>query len=172
MPKYLETPSFHASEEELPLISVSHSGKAGAGTVSFKMVYGTDTGLMIAHRIQGYHSKPHYHDCEQFNYILDGELMFFIEEEGYLCKPGDIIRVPRNATHWVWVTAPEGCKMLETHTAPLIGDPALGEGAVPLVGPGEDFKEPVGAENTFTDYDKLAEVEAKVFKKYGLEMPA
>lgn len=168
MSKDWNRPGFHANVDELPLIQVQHSGSAGTGSVNFKMVYGEDTGLMVAKRDQGYHSKPHYHDCEQFNYILDGELWFFIEEEGYLCRKGDIVRVPRNAIHWVWVRDPNGCTMLETHTAPLTGDPKLANGAVALAHKDEDFSEPIGVDNTFTDYENLEAVEKRTFEKYGV----
>jgi quercetin dioxygenase-like cupin family protein len=47
--------------------------------LSVKMAYGTDTGIMVARCCKGYHSRPHKHDSEQWNYVLDGEI--------WLCVP-------------------------------------------------------------------------------------
>jgi mannose-6-phosphate isomerase-like protein (cupin superfamily) len=124
------------------------------------MVYGTDTGIMIASSEQGYHSSPHRHDAEQWNYILDGEIWFFIGEEGFRAVKGDVVRVPRNIVHWAWVRHSGGCTMLETHTPSLTGDPALAKGAVALVGPGE-VPDRNGVDNIFLDDPKAGEVEAR-----------
>jgi quercetin dioxygenase-like cupin family protein len=57
---------------------------------------------MMADRGAGYHTKPHVHDCEQWNYIISGEIWFFVEEHGYRCRKGDVMRIPRNRPHWAY----------------------------------------------------------------------
>ena len=57
---------------------------------------------MFAERAAGYHTSPHQHDCEQMNYIVSGEIYFFVDGRGYRCKAGDIMRIPRNKVHWAW----------------------------------------------------------------------
>jgi quercetin dioxygenase-like cupin family protein len=44
---------------------------------------------MVATRPPGYHTKPHMHVSEQINHVLEGEIWFFVEDKGYLCKKGD-----------------------------------------------------------------------------------
>lgn len=104
------------------------------GSVGAHIAYGCETSLMIATRQPQYHSKPHAHDSEQLNYVLEGELYVFIEDGGFLVKKGDIFRVPRNAIHWSWVQGTTPCVLLETHTPPLIGDPGVIDTAVALIG--------------------------------------
>ena len=150
---------YRINAKDIPPIGVAPPSQGAASTMSVKMVYGTDTGIMIAQRQQGYHSRPHYHDAEQFNYVLDGEIWFFIEEEGFRCVKGDIVRIPRNAVHWTWVRAEQGCAMLEAHTPSLTGDPALGKGGIAMVGPDEV---PVqGVTNLWVDHKQAAEVERR-----------
>ncbi len=110
---------------DVPPFKVAPPSQDKPSEIDVRMVYGTDTGMMIAARRKGYHSRPHWHDSEQFNYILDGEIWFFIGTQGFRCRKGDIVRVPRNEIHWTWVRARSGCTMLETHTPSLTGDPSL-----------------------------------------------
>jgi len=124
------------------------------------MVYGTDTGMMVARRNKGYHSRPHYHDSEQFNYVLEGEIWFFIGDEGFRCRQGDFVRVPRNIVHWTWVRSELGCTMVETHTPSLTGDPELVKGALPLVGPGE-VADQNGVDNIFIDFPQAKVIEVR-----------
>jgi mannose-6-phosphate isomerase-like protein (cupin superfamily) len=107
------------------------------GSVGAHIAYGRETSLMIATRQPQYHSKPHAHDCEQLNYVLEGELYVFIEDSGFLVKKGDVFRVPRNAIHWSLVQGTTPCVLLETHTPPLIGDPGVTDTAVALIGDDE-----------------------------------
>jgi mannose-6-phosphate isomerase-like protein (cupin superfamily) len=107
------------------------------GSVGAHIAYGCETSLMIATRQPQYRSKPHAHDSEQLNYVLEGELYVFIENGGFLVKKGDIFRVPRNAIHWSWVQGTMPCILLETHTPPLIGDPGVIDTAVALIGEDE-----------------------------------
>ncbi len=56
--------------------------------------YGNECSLMWATRAPGYHTTPHAHEAEQINYVLEGEIWFFVEEHGFLCKAGDFQRIP------------------------------------------------------------------------------
>jgi quercetin dioxygenase-like cupin family protein len=85
-------------------------------------VYGTETSLLLADREPGYHTNPHKHDCEQMNYILSGEIWFFVEDQAYRCGKGDIMRIPRNKLHWAWVRADSNCSVIESHSPPLPGN--------------------------------------------------
>jgi quercetin dioxygenase-like cupin family protein len=106
---------------DVPPFKVAPPSQEEPSEIDVRMVYGTDTGMMIAARQKGYHSRPHWHDSEQFNYVLDGEIWFFIGKDGFRCRKGDFVRVPRNEIHWTWVRAESGCTMLETHTPSLTG---------------------------------------------------
>ena len=109
-----------------------------AGSIGAQIVYGAESSMMVAVRQPQYHSRPHSHDAEQLNYVLDGELYVFVDQGGFLAKKGDVFRIPRGATHWSWVQGKVPCVLLEMHTPPLIGDPGVTETAVSLVGPDED----------------------------------
>jgi quercetin dioxygenase-like cupin family protein len=110
--------------------------------MSTKMVRGNESTLMLATRPGGYHSRPHKHDTEQMNYVLDGEIWVFVEDQFFLVKAGDFYRVPRNAVHWGWITSDQPCTILEVfapayvasghqNVAPLFAD---GEAPAPLTG--------------------------------------
>jgi quercetin dioxygenase-like cupin family protein len=103
------------------------------GSVGAQIAYGRDASLLIATRQPGYHSKPHLHDAEQLNYVLDGELLVFVESTGFLAKKGDVFRIPRNAIHWSWVQGDSPCVLLEAHSPPLVGDPGVTDTAVALM---------------------------------------
>ena len=103
------------------------------GSIGAKIAYGKDASIIVATRQPGYHSKPHLHDAEQLNYVLEGELYVFIDDTGFLVKRGDLFRVPRNAVHWSWVQGTTPCVLLEVHAPPLIGDPGITDTAVALM---------------------------------------
>lgn len=105
------------------------------GAMSTKMVYGNDCNLMVAVRAPGYHSNPHRHDCEQINYVLEGEVWVFMEDGGFLMKKGDFSRIPRNAIHWAWNRGTTDCTLVECH-APAC-DPLVRENAKGLYAEGE-----------------------------------
>lgn len=48
------------------------------------------------------HSHPH----EQVTYVVEGELLFFIEEQAHHLKPGDMITVPGSVAHTIQVLTP------------------------------------------------------------------
>jgi len=104
-----------------------------SGSVGAKIAYGADMSLLVATRQPGYHSKPHAHDCEQLNYVLEGELYVFVEDDGFLARKGDVFRIPRNAAHWSWVQGSSACVLLEAHAPPLIGDPGVIDTAAALI---------------------------------------
>jgi quercetin dioxygenase-like cupin family protein len=151
--------TYRINIDDVPQLHVTPPSQAAASTMSVKMVYGTDSGLMVARRSKGYHSRPHYHDSEQFNYVLEGEIWFFIEEEGFRCVKGDIVRIPRNKVHWTWVRAEEGCVMIESHTPSLTGDPDLAKGALAMTGPGE--VKHAGVNNLWVKYEKAEDIERR-----------
>src|SRR5215831_5305752 len=78
------------------------TGEAGTGSMVVRKGYGNECSLMIATRAPGYHTKPHQHESEQINYVMDGEIWFFVEDKGFHCKKGDFQRIPANTIHWAW----------------------------------------------------------------------
>jgi len=107
------------------------------GAIGARIAYGGESSLMVATRQPGYHSKAHRHDAEQMNYVLEGELYIFVERDGFLCRAGDVFRIPRNAVHWSWVRGSGPCVLLEVHTPALIGDPGVADTSLPLLADGE-----------------------------------
>ena len=83
--------------------------------------YGNECSLMIATRRPGYHTKPHQHESEQINYVLDGEIWFFVKDKGYLCKKGDFHRIPANTVHWAFNRSDKDATVAEAHSPGLIG---------------------------------------------------
>jgi quercetin dioxygenase-like cupin family protein len=152
---------YRVNLEDVPQMHVTPPSQEAPSTISVKMVYGSDTGLMIARREKGYHSRPHRHDSEQWNYVLDGEIWFFIGEDGFRCVKGDIVRVPRNLVHWTWVRAAEGCVMVESHTPSLTGDPDLAVRALAMPMPGETVDPSKGVNNIWVDYPQSVEIERR-----------
>jgi quercetin dioxygenase-like cupin family protein len=134
------------------------------GAMATKMVYGNDCNLMLATRGPGYHSNPHRHDAEQLNYVLEGEIWVFIDDDGFLTRKGDFCRIPRNALHWAWNRSDQDVTIIECH-APAC-DPLVRKNAVGLYGPGEvpDLSTAVNTERTDID---ASEVEARVLARAG-----
>ncbi len=155
---------YHVHSADVPAVDMAppdgkQSGRGGALTA--QMVFGSDTSIMIAERETGYHSKPHYHDAEQMNYVMDGSIWFFIGEEGFRAVKGDIVRIPRNAVHWAWVREPGNCVLFESHTPPLIGDEKMRNGAYPLLGADEDRSAITARENLWAEVDGIEAIEAR-----------
>lgn len=123
--------------------------KLKGGELVTKMVFGNTMSMMYAERPEDYHSTPHVHDSEQFNYVLKGKIWIFVEDEAMLMEPGDFSRVPEMAVHWSNVE--EGpCVMVESHSPPYIGDPDLA---------GEDYDKVVGL---FTDEEEPVPIDESV----------
>ncbi len=137
------------------------------GSVGAQIAYGMESSLMVATRQPQYHSKPHFHDCEQLNYVLEGELYIFVDDDGFLARKGDVFRIPRNAIHWSWVQGNTPCVLLEVHTPPLIGDPGVTDTALALIGDDESRDAIVAVPSHWPDgFDRDA-VEKKVLKTGG-----
>jgi quercetin dioxygenase-like cupin family protein len=90
--------------------------------------YGHSGGIMQAERPGGYHSRPHVHPCEQYNYVVAGELwLYILDEQGrrlaFRMREGDLSRVPTMAVHWSQNLTSEPIKMIEFHLPGLQDDP-------------------------------------------------
>ena len=153
--------ALHAKRESVPERKATRTGDQGVGSMVSTKGYGNECSLMIATRGAGYHTKPHVHESEQINYVLDGEIWFFVEEQGFHCKKGDFQRVPANKVHWAWNHSDQEAVVAEAHGPGLVGGKA-GEGAVALFDDGEKPQIRGPGENKYVPYDSAA-VEKKYF---------
>ncbi len=147
--------SLHVKSEYVPQRTTVQSGATGEGSMVVTKVYGNECSLMIAVRKSGYHTKPHVHESEQINYIMDGEIWFFVEEEGFHCKKGDFQRIPANKIHWAWNRSDRDAVVAEAHAPALIGGRA-GESALGLFADGESAQIRGPGVNQFVSYDYAA----------------
>lgn len=90
-----------------------------SGAMSTKVVHGNECSIVVARRESGYHSRPHYHESEQLNYVIEGEMWVFVEEEGFPVKAGDFFRVPANAVHWAYNRSSGPVTTFQVHCPPL-----------------------------------------------------
>jgi quercetin dioxygenase-like cupin family protein len=134
--------------------------KVRGGSMSTKMVYGNDSNLMVATRAPGYHSNPHRHDCEQLNYVAEGEVWVFVDGDAFLMKKGDFSRIPRNALHWAWNRSDKDCVLVEVH-APAC-DPSVRKNAFGLFAEGETPDLSTAVETIRTG-ESPEEVERRIF---------
>ena len=116
--------ALHVKSSDVTEIKRVQSGEAGTGSMVVRKGYGNECSLMIATRAPGYHTKPHQHESEQINYVLDGEIWFFVEDKGFHCKKGDFQRIPANTVHWAWNRSDSEATVAEAHAPALIGGPA------------------------------------------------
>jgi len=93
--------------------------QVSGGMLATQQVVGTNASLMIAERSGGYHSNPHVHDCEQLNYMIQGEVWIFIQDQAFHLRPGDFLRIPANIVHWAWNCTDEPCILAEAHLPAL-----------------------------------------------------
>lgn len=121
------------SLDEVPETCLVPAQYLAGGSIGAKIAYGLESSMMVAIRQPQYHSRPHTHDAEQLNYVLDGELYVFVDDRGFLARKGDVFRIPRNAVHWSWVQGDSPCVLLESHSPPLIGDAGVVDTAVALI---------------------------------------
>jgi mannose-6-phosphate isomerase-like protein (cupin superfamily) len=131
---------------------------------STQRIYGLESSLLFADRDPGYHTNPHRHDCEQLNYVLSGEIWFFIENKSWRCREGDIMRIPRDKVHWAWVRGTENCSVIEVHTPPLPGNGEVARKAAhSLLADDEELTDDRCAQNARVEMDKeeVSAVEAK-----------
>jgi quercetin dioxygenase-like cupin family protein len=122
-----------------------------------KVAYGNESSLMLATRPGGYHSKPHIHDTEQMNYVIDGEIWVFVDDQFFLVKAGDFYRVPAMAVHWGWITSDKPCTILEVFS-PTYVSPRM-TNAVPLFTDTETPapRKPIRQFHVSPDYAKIEE---------------
>jgi quercetin dioxygenase-like cupin family protein len=162
MPGYAKHSSLVATLADIPETNLVPAQFLSGGSVGAQIAYGRDTSIMVATRQPQYHSKPHAHDSEQLNYVLEGELYVFVDGDGFLARKGDVFRIPRNAIHWSWVQGATPCVLLETHTPPLIGDPGVTDTAMALIGDDETRHDIVAVRSEWPiDFDRDG-VERKV----------
>jgi quercetin dioxygenase-like cupin family protein len=147
--------ALHVKDQEIPRRQRVQRGETGEGSMVVKKGYGNECSLMIAERAPGYHTKPHAHASEQINYVLEGEIWFFVEDQGFHCKQGDFQRIPANRTHWAWNRSERSATVAEAHAPGLIGGRSA-EGAVGLFGDGETPAIRGPGENKYVPYDAAA----------------
>jgi len=145
--------ALHVKSSDVTEIKRVQSGEAGSGSMVVRKGYGNECSLMIATRAPGYHTKPHQHESEQINYVLDGEIWFFVEDKGFHCKKGDFQRIPANTVHWAWNRSESDATVAEAHAPALIGGRA-GEYAVGLFDEGEAPQVRGPGVNQFVPFDQ------------------
>lgn len=142
--------------------------KVKAGGLTTKMVYGKTMSMVYAVRPQGHRGVPHAHDAEQFNYVQQGKIWIFVEDEAVLLEPGDFNRIPSMAVHWAIVE--EGpCVMIESHAPPYIGDEELaGKNKKKVVGLFQDDEDPTPAGEAVNIWaqETYAENEEQMMEEY------
>jgi quercetin dioxygenase-like cupin family protein len=106
-----------------------------AGGMTTRSVFGLECGIMLATREGGYHSRPHRHRSEQLNYIAEGSIWVFCEDEAFLARAGDFYRIPAGAVHWGWNRADEPVTAFQAY-APVL-DPYNRANAVALLAEAE-----------------------------------
>jgi len=154
--------ALHVRDKDVPRRQRVQKGETGEGSMVVRKAHGNECSLMIAVRAPGYHTKPHVHESEQINYILEGEIWFFVEDKGFSCKQGDFQRIPANKIHWAWNRADKNTVVAEAHAPALIGGRSS-EGAVGLFDDGEAPQVRGPGINKFVPYDADS-----VEKKYAL----
>jgi quercetin dioxygenase-like cupin family protein len=154
--------ALQVKDNDIPRRKRVQQGVTGEGSMVVKKGYGNECSLMVAVRAPGYHTKPHAHASEQINYVLEGEIWFFVEDRGFHCKPGDFQRVPALKTHWAWNRSQQSATVAEAHAPALIGGRSA-EGAVGLFDDGETPAVRGPGENQYVAYDAAA-----AEKKLGL----
>ena len=131
--------------------------KVEHAVMATQVVYGNESSLMLATRPGGYHSKPHIHDTEQMNYVIDGEIWVFVDDQFFLVKAGDFYRVPAMAVHWGWITSDKPCTILEVFSPTYVSQRMTN--AVPLYADGETPApiKPIRQYHVSSDYAKIEE---------------
>ena len=153
--------SLHCKAEDIPNRKVERTGIQGVGSMIVKRAFGTECSLMHAVRAPGYHTTPHLHTAEQINYVLDGEIWFFVENEGFLCKAGDFQRIPSNKIHWAWNRSNANTVVIEAHSPALVDGPQS-EGSIGLFSRDEPAEARGPCQNNFVAYDWQG-VEQRIF---------
>lgn len=156
--------ALHVNKDDVPAVEYGSHG----GDLETRTVYGKSASMVYARRPDGYHSSPHVHPAEQLNFVLEGELWMFVEDEAALLEPGDFHRVPGMAVHWAKVE--DGpCVLVEAHSPPYVGDDELvGEDEEHAVGLFADGEEPVadGESGSVQAAESYAEREAEMMEAF------
>jgi quercetin dioxygenase-like cupin family protein len=100
-------------------------GNGGTPSHIMRLVFGEECSIGVSTRTGQHHSEPHTHDQEQLNYIVEGEMWFFIRDRGYCVRKGDFLRIPRDEVHWSWVKTEEPCVCIECFSPPMRGGQGL-----------------------------------------------
>lgn len=151
----------HVKAQDVPERTVVRTGVEGEGAMVVRRGYGNECSLMYATRAPGYHTTPHRHEAEQINYVLKGEIWFFVEERGFLCKAGDFQRIPANKVHWAWNRSNADAIVVEAHAPALVAGKLI-QTSIGLFGDGETPRMRTPSENNFVPYDSEI-VERKIF---------
>jgi quercetin dioxygenase-like cupin family protein len=130
-----DRPNYRVNRRDVKMTERVAMAAVGKSVLRAQKVHGVETSIMFAERAPGYHTSPHVHDCEQMNYIVSGEIFFFVDGYGYRCGAGDVMRIPRNKVHWAWNRGSETAVVLESHSPPLRD---RGGDAFALLGPDDD----------------------------------
>jgi mannose-6-phosphate isomerase-like protein (cupin superfamily) len=133
-----DKPNYRINRRDVKMTEKVAQAAVGNSVLRTQKVYGVETSIMFAERAPGYHTSPHKHDCEQMNYIVSGEMYFFVDGRGYRCFPGDVMRIPRGKVHWAWNRGKETAVVFESHSPPLTGTIHGRGDAAPLLGPDDD----------------------------------
>jgi mannose-6-phosphate isomerase-like protein (cupin superfamily) len=163
-----DKPPYRVNRDDLPEIRITPDNPENTAPFIARMCHGSDTSWMFAERGPGYHTDPHHHDAEQINYVVEGEIWFFVADDGYHCRAGDIMRIPPGKWHWAWNRGPGKAVVLESHSPPLTNADIAAK-IVPLLGPDEDPAAVEHRENLYTGTfpgDTKA-IEARAFSEEG-----
>ena len=160
-----DKPAYRINKNDIPTRRAHPSAAARKDVMMLvKCVYGQQTSWMFAERGPDYHTRPHQHDAEQMNYVVSGEIWFYVGGRGYKCGPGDVMRIPKDHVHWAWNRGTETAMVIESHAAPLIGNNAEARSiSMPLLGPDEDPEQVQYVVNKVVDMDpkEVAAIEAR-----------
>src|ERR671914_1181600 len=144
--------SLHVKAQDVPERKVVRTGVEGEGAMVVRRGYGNECSLMYATRAPGYHTTPHAHESEQINYVLKGEIWFFVEDKVFHCREGDFQRIPANKIHWAWNRSDSQATVVEAHAPALIGGSAR-EGALALFDAAEQPNVRNPSANKFLPFD-------------------
>lgn len=70
-------------------------------------VHGDRMILGLANKEKGTGSKPHKHNVEQFNYVLQGTVIAKVGDEEMTVTKGGVIYIPANVVHTITATEDE-----------------------------------------------------------------
>jgi len=133
-----------------------------AGSRTARVVYSPECSIMVTTRSPGYHSRASAHEGDELDYCLAGEMWIFVEETGFLVKPGDFVRIPGGKMHWAKITGDQPCTMIHVHTPPFIGNPGAELVAAGMLTAEEALKGVAAARDIFDHDFPMDEIEKRV----------